>query len=136
MLFAGINRLAAAGLGAANIFVTTVLVFDVLTAIVGLIGFLFIREWLVVVVGLLMMYFMPKIYPFVVIPPLGLGALAFTAFEKGWALVGFAPGIISEANSVTSGVMSSRGRSFDVLSRSRAAVGSPGLTSLMTSCEM
>ena len=47
------NRLAAAGLGAANILVTTVLVFDLVAAIVGLVGFLLIREWLVVALGLL-----------------------------------------------------------------------------------
>jgi hypothetical protein len=59
------------------------------------VGFLLIREWLVVALGLLMMYFMPKIYPFVVIPHLGLGALALTAFENGWVVVGFALSIIS-----------------------------------------
>lgn len=89
------NRLAATGLGAASVLATTILVFDVVAAIVGFVGFLLIREWLVVALGLLMMYFMPKIYPFVVIPHLGLGALALTAFEKGRPIAGFALGIIS-----------------------------------------
>lgn len=89
------NRAAAIGLGAANLFVTLVLAFDVIAAIVGLIGFLLIQEWLVVVIGLLMMYFMPKIYGFVVLPHLGLGALVVVAFEKGRTIVGSALGIIS-----------------------------------------
>ena len=53
----GMNRLVTTGFAAANLLVTTVLVFDVLAAIVGLVGVLLIGEWLAVAVGLLMMYF-------------------------------------------------------------------------------
>jgi hypothetical protein len=75
--------------------VILILIFNALAALVGLVGFLLIGEWFVVGLGLLMMFLMPHIYPWVASPHLGLLVLSHKVLEKGWTVVGDALGIIS-----------------------------------------
>jgi hypothetical protein len=78
------------GVGIAKTLLFALSIFNFLAGVVALVGFLIIREWLVIGVGLVMMYLMPKVYAFVILPHLGLAALAMTAMKRGRRILGIA----------------------------------------------
>jgi hypothetical protein len=83
------NTTARIGTTIAKALASVLSIFNFFAGIVSLIGFIVIRDWLVIGLGLLMMYAMPKVYSFVNVPHLGLIALAIAALERGRTVLGF-----------------------------------------------
>lgn len=83
------------GAGIGKSFLSLLSIFNFLAGIVGLIGFLVIGEWLVIAVGLLMMFLMPKLYGFVVLPHIGLAALSMAAMKRRRTMLGMVLGLAS-----------------------------------------
>ena len=82
-----------AGIGKS--FLSLLSIFNFFAGIVALIGFLVIGEWLVIAVGLLMMFLMPKLYGFVVLPHIGLAALSLAAMKRRRTTLGMVLGLAS-----------------------------------------
>jgi len=83
------------GAGIGKSLLSVLSLFNLFAGVIGLIGFLVIGEWLVIVVGLLMMFLMPKLYGFVILPHIGLAALSMAAMKRRSTTLGMALGLAS-----------------------------------------
>lgn len=83
------------GAGIGKSFLSLLSIFNFFAGIVALIGFLVIGEWLVIAVGLLMMFLMPKLYGFVILPHIGLAALSMAAMKRRRTTLGMVLGLAS-----------------------------------------